>query len=917
MTFASENSLIGYLDDNDGRVLSIPNNARQNILTLGELGSGKSSILRLLILQDIRQRRGFILVENHSELSGEVLSMIPPDQYDNIVYVNLTSIKKFEKTFRFNPLENDNPLDAGMVALNFTECLAKAFSDSWGARVETCARNGALGVIGTNSNTLGAMLNLLTDKDFRETFIPQIQNRQSKDFFNNVYDKQYPKEAGGVIFNKLNKMLTIPELDAMFNVKKSSIDFKTMLDDGKYVVIDLGGGLPNDMVKFLGNVFMHLFYVRYKKRERGSDGTFAPFNLYLDEVQMFSAPMVRELLNTVRKYGIKATIATQSISALDKDLADEIMTLCRAIACFRCDAKTAMHLKSVLPVSPEKQQQLSFHSFSFYAAGDKPTHAVARTKHLNIPARHVAASQYSVSHFGEFVSLEKYYAQSGGNTDVLLTPLEFGILNLLRTENRDMTKDEIVQAITRRYAVTSRQVASALLDTLMAANNFVVKKDVSDDDGDHRFESRYVITTTAHKRVFSNAAVGRRSGGDLHLSAIFFVMNVQMNLGRYCIPDLGKTTVSKADLMIYSPRIVKPKDGVGAELYNPLEWSEDTVAVEVEASPSKHPKQIPINWKKNTKMGHFVWFIVFNEKDMGIVQKALRGAGIDKKGYALQVLDKKALESGADRVLSALTEAQSVVYEIIISKGGSAQQNVILEKAYRYNQKDIVNALADLESKKRLLRIGSSDANLQNPGAKIVWALPGVGEGAAGNSGAKDMSDKNTVGGGMVGDGVTDENATSDDDDAKEDEDVVSDDDGTEEDEDTASDDDGTEEDEDTAGDDDGTEEDKDEDTASDEDTGGAYKEDKKLEQSDKVSPLTDPDTPSQNDQQTGHPDDKGDSLDDLTEPMLLCIWESYMDSDSIEQAKRISDEINTRGFVIRKRNGSYHIARKPRRKKK
>ena len=59
-------------------------------------------------------------------------------------------------------MEIDDPHDAGIVSLNFTECLAKAFSDSWGARVETCARNGALGVIGTQSNTLGAMLKLLT-----------------------------------------------------------------------------------------------------------------------------------------------------------------------------------------------------------------------------------------------------------------------------------------------------------------------------------------------------------------------------------------------------------------------------------------------------------------------------------------------------------------------------------------------------------------------------------------------------------------------------------------------------------------------------------------------------------------------------------------------------------------------------------
>ena len=840
-TFAEENSLIGYLDKR--KVLSIPYKMRQNLFAVGEIGGGKSSLLRLLILQDIKAHRGFLLMENHSELSGEVLSMIPPDEYHKIVYVNLSSIKKYEKTLRFNPLENDNPHDAGLVALNFTECLAKAFADSWGARVETCSRNGALGVIGTDSDTIGAMLNLLTDKEFRETFIPQIQNRQSKDFFNNVYDKQYPREAGGVIFNKLNKMLTIPELDAMFNVKKSSIDFKDILDDSKYVIIDLGGGLPDDMVKFLGNVFMHLFYVRYKKRQKNSDGKFSPFNLYLDEVHMLSAPMVHDLLNTVRKYGIKCTIATQSISSLDKELEDKILSLCGAIACFRCDPRTAVYFKSILPISPEKQLQLSFHYFSFYSRGAKPTHAVAKTRHLEIPPRQEAAAKYSVNNLGEYVSLDKYYTASGGNADVLLTPLEFGILNLLRLENRDMTKEEITVSIKRRYAASSRQIASALLDTLLTTNNFVTKKDVTTHDGDDKFESRYIITATAIKRIFSEAAVGRRSGGDLHLSAIFFVMRIQMNLGRYCIPDLGKTSAIKPDLTIFSPKILH--DRTGGDLYNPSEWSDNITALEVEATPSKHASQIIINWEKCSKMGYSVWFMVFNEKGMQIVQNALSDAGIDKKNYALQILDPNALVDSINSALGALTEVQSVIYEILISAGGQTTQNTIIEKAYKYEQKDVINALIDLHSKKRLQKIGNTNVHLQNPGAKIVWSLP------------KGEQDKPT------------ENSTE-----TESVDILKD----------------------------------------------SEKEDK---QNNTLKPVEKPEHEPKIISHVTHTKNTlendplcKDNLDSLTEFMLLSIWESYIDNNDHKSAMRISNEINSRGFVIRQRNGTHHISKKPTRKK-
>ncbi len=878
-----DHTVVGYLDDD--KVLAIPYGTRQNMLVLGEIGSGKTSIIRLKILQDIRAKRGFLLIENHSELSNEVLSMIPPEEYDRIVYVNLTSIRKFEKTLRFNPLENQDPYDAGMVALNFTECLAKAFADSWGARVETCARNGSLGVIGTDSDTIGAMLSLLTNEEFRNTFIPNIKNKISKDFFTNVYDKQYPKEAGGVIFNKLNKMLTIPELDAMFNVKRSSVDFKDILDDQRYVIIDLGGGLPNDMVKFLGNVFMHLFYVRYKKRERGPDGTFAPFNLYLDEVQMLSSQMVRELLNTVRKYGIKATIATQSLSALDNDLADEIMTLCRSIACFRCDAKTAQGLKSVLPISPEKQQQLSFHYFSFYSAGDKPIHAIAKTRHLNIPPRSDEAMRYSLNNVGENVSLEKYYSQMGGSAEVLLTPLEFGILNLLRTENRDMTKDEIILMMKRRYTATSRQIATALLDTLMATNNFVSKKDVSSDDGDDRFESRYVITNAAMQRIFSQAAVGRRSGGDLHLSAIFFIMNIQTNLGKYCIPDLGRNSDSKADLTIWSPKIVKGNDGGKEQTYNPFEWEDDATAVEVEATPGKHASQIPINWEKNNKMGNFVHFVVFNQKDHDIVLDATRNAGIDRKNFALQILDVKALsDDNLNNSLRTLTEIQSAIYEVIINAGGNAVQDAIVERLYRYEQADVLASLADLHSKKRLAMTGNRNSDIRNQGAKITWSLCMASSPSSPSPPSEDHSRNDAE----PRDDIQNESDSHNADDVN----------------------------------------------IGDADMGDMtpqetlqqtipQKEEKAEEEEEEESdaPNDDDDvaceTPPQKYPQPDLSENDGfrlekNCLDDMTEQMLLAIWEGHTNQDDMESARRISDELEARGFAIRHRNGSHHLYRKP-----
>ncbi len=723
-----DHSVIGYLAGR--KVLTMPYRARQNMLILGEIGSGKSSVLRLLILQDIKAGRGFLLAENHSELSREVLSLIPPEQYDRIVYVSLSSIKKLDKTLRFNPLQIDDPHEAGMVSLTFTECLAKAFSDSWGARVETCARNGALAVIGTQSDTLGAMIRLLTDKEFSEGFVGQIQNRQARDFFTRVYWEQYPKEAGGVIFNKLNKMLTVPELDAMFNTRRSSITFEDILNRGMYVVLDFGG-VTNDMTKFLGNVFLHLFYTAYLKRQRQPGGGFAPFNLYLDEVQMFSEPMIRELLNTVRKYGIKATIATQSTSAIEREFAAELPTLCRAIACFRCDATTAASLKSILPIKPERQTQLPFHHFSFWSGGTNPVKAVAKTRHMEIPDRSEEASRHSVMRLGKFVSLDKYYTQSGGGADVQLTPLEFGILNLLRTESRDMTKKEITDAMLRRYATDARHVSSALHDTLIATNGYVSQHDTVSDDGDEKFESRYTITKSAMHNLFSRSAAGRRAGGDLHLSAIFAIMEINVNNGRYCVPDLGRGAAKQADLVIYSPKPVRDRDGRKDVLFNPSEWSDDITAVEVETGPGKHWEQVYVNWQKSSALGHSVWFVVFDAATAERMHDTMKQNGVSRDKYRLTVMDRTHLTDTKSENIRSMSACEARIMEVLSGAGGTATQRFVCDSVWQFDEADVIASLQGLEG--RLERSGitgrGGDADgrrVQDPSLYVVWSLPGV-----------------------------------------------------------------------------------------------------------------------------------------------------------------------------------------------
>ena len=280
-------------------------------------------------------------------------------------------------------------------------------------------------------------------------------------------------------------------------------------------------------------------------------------------------------------------------------------------------------------------------------------------------------------------------------------------------------------------------ISSALHDTLIATNGFVVKHDVTTDDGDSRFESRYSITKSAISRIFSKAAAGRRAGGDLHLSTIFMNMDVQTNLGNYCIPDLGSGVAKHADLLIFSPKSIKTKDdhSKNDNLYHPSEWSEKVVAVEVETDPTKHWDQVVINWKKNTKLGYFVWFVVFSEHHKNGIYNKLYENGISSADYAVQKIDRDCLIASANAASSdsirRLSEVEAVVMKILINSGSSngATQKYICEEAWKYDETEILKALESLQKNSGLVKTTTTNNDPDN-GEKesknvthVVWSF--------------------------------------------------------------------------------------------------------------------------------------------------------------------------------------------------
>src|SRR5438477_8983638 len=68
---------------------------RQHVYVIGQTGTGKSTLLRNLILQDIEAGRGVAVIDPHGDLASEILDHIPSERTKDVAYFDPSARRPF------------------------------------------------------------------------------------------------------------------------------------------------------------------------------------------------------------------------------------------------------------------------------------------------------------------------------------------------------------------------------------------------------------------------------------------------------------------------------------------------------------------------------------------------------------------------------------------------------------------------------------------------------------------------------------------------------------------------------------------------------------------------------------------------------------------------------------------------------
>ena len=742
-----DTTVLGYVEAAGGGAapepFAIPERDRQNIAVFGEVGSGKTSVMRLLIMQDIARGTGFLLVDPHRDFAREVLSLVPPSMRGRVVYISLASMYQFGRTVCINPLESRTEHERYIRAAGAISSLRQYFASGWGHRLEAILRNLMNLVMSTPGQfRFLDLVSVLYDEERRAEALRSCSDPAVRDFWASVYPK-FSSEAAGAVYNKFDKIINTPPVAAMFSSARSSVSIRECIERGRFVVVDLGSASTPDIVEFMGTLIINMFGLENRIRFDLGEAGRTPFNIYIDEVHMFAPDVVRDLLNGVRKYGMKATVATQSVGVLGGSLPDELDDLFRCIAMFRCDRRTASVLARSMPLGEADLGRLGRHRFAAYSHGSRQVSGVGMTRHLEVAPRwretarlsleahgRPAPPARSAGSFGAARGAGRAAAGAAAAASPRLPPLQYFLLSVLHAAGgREVAGPSLAAAACAAFARTDeRAAASALADSLAGHERYASAR--TEYAVGTRLDSTvqmYSETALAVRSLYSSAFSGRGAGGGLHRAAISSICAAMRAHHHYAVPDLGDSARTRPDIVVHAfrPAAGRPTareaaarraairraseaaarlagrrraaaaaggarekagaadagggDGSGGggraerkgggaaappapapyeppkmampggRAADPDVWSDDMLAVEVEASPSKHRDQVLANYEKAAAAGMSVWFVAFGERDASVVDETLAGAGVGSGSYRISIVDPPALEAAAAR----------------------------------------------------------------------------------------------------------------------------------------------------------------------------------------------------------------------------------------------------------------------------
>lgn len=315
---------------------------RKHMYIVGKTGTGKSTMIANMAINDMKNGEGVAVVDPHGDLCDILLNYVPSHRINDVAYLDPSDI---EYPFHLNPLEVKNTAYRELVSSGIVSIFYKLYHLSWGPRLEYILRNTILTLTSVPDSTLLQVPELLTNEHYRAKVVEKMSDQVLKNFWLNEFAKMSPQmrsEAVSPILNKVGQFLSSQTIRNIVGSPTSTVDLEDMMNQGKIVLVNLSQGkLGEDSSALLGAMIITKIQLAAMNRVYVAEGERRDFYLYVDEFQNFATTSFIKILSEARKYRLDLTLANQYIGQIDEDVQKAIFGNAGSIASFSVGATDA------------------------------------------------------------------------------------------------------------------------------------------------------------------------------------------------------------------------------------------------------------------------------------------------------------------------------------------------------------------------------------------------------------------------------------------------------------------------------------------------------------------------------------------------------------------------------------------------
>ena len=340
-----------------GRVTPITLNHKErskNIHILGKPGTGKTTLLENMILEDISKGNGLAFIDPHGDAIKRILRLIPEKEIPRVIYLDFGDPSWVPL---WNPLQSQDEPETLRVVDDLVNAIRSTVSlAQWGDRLEHLLRHGFYALIKHGDARIIDMLHLFHQGQGSKhgtehiqlinQFVSQLKNPTSEMFWNRDYSS-YKREEFASTHHKLSKLLLASEtISLMLSQSQNTLDMKDCLENGKVLLLDLSS-VGDDARQVLGKFLLSRLFSTALFRSKLLPEERELFTIYCDEAHKLTTHTLGDMLVESRKYGISLVLAHQYLNQFSKDQIDALSSTGTSVI-FNIDIQDAVHMSKDL-----------------------------------------------------------------------------------------------------------------------------------------------------------------------------------------------------------------------------------------------------------------------------------------------------------------------------------------------------------------------------------------------------------------------------------------------------------------------------------------------------------------------------------------------------------------------------------------